>query len=137
MKSLVDTNVILDHLLQRAPFDADARKVLETLGKRRGSGFVAWHSLSNIHYITSLSAKKESVRPFLADLTTFLTVATVSHRDFQAALSYPMGDFEDAMQAAASKACGADYILTRNPKDFQHSPVPPILPEEWLRLFVG
>lgn len=48
------------------------------------------------------------------------------------AASLPMPDFEDAMQAAAARACGARHIVTRNVKDFERSPVPAITPQEAL-----
>lgn len=38
------------------------------------------------------------------------------------ALKLPMEDFEDALQAAAAQACGADYIITRNGRDFTKAP---------------
>lgn len=137
MKILVDTNVILDHLLERDPFAKEAWEVLETCRLGKCDGYVAWHSLSNIHYIASLSQNHNKLRPLLTELTQYLTVATVGHVDFRAALSFPMGDFEDAMQAAAAKACDADYIVTRNTKDFRYSPVTPMEPAEWLDLLTS
>ena len=43
-----------------------------------------------------------------------------------------MPDFEDAMQVAAARACGAQAIVTRNARDFQRSPIPAIGPEDAL-----
>ncbi len=40
-------------------------------------------------------------------------------------------DFEDAVQSAAASRIHADYIITRNTKDFQDSPIPAITPEEY------
>jgi hypothetical protein len=35
----------------------------------------------------------------------------------------PLQDFEDALQVAAARACGASFIATRNVKDFRNSPI--------------
>lgn len=49
----------------------------------------------------------------------------------------PMRDFEDALQVAAAMACGAQFIVTRNERDFKASPVPALSPEAFLRLYPG
>ena len=43
-----------------------------------------------------------------------------------------MRDFEDAMQVAAARACGARHIVTRNLRDYARSPIPSISPQEVL-----
>ena len=40
---------------------------------------------------------------------------------------------EDCLQAECAKDFSADYIVTRNVKDFQNSMIPAILPCEFLR----
>ena len=44
-------------------------------------------------------------------------------------------DFEDALQAASAKACGADWIVTRDEQGFRNCPVPAIVPAEFLARF--
>ena len=41
-------------------------------------------------------------------------------------------DFEDALQAAAAERVHADYLITRNVRDFKKSKVTAILPTEFL-----
>ncbi len=43
-----------------------------------------------------------------------------------------MADFEDALQVAATIACAADIILTRNTDEFKASTLPAMTPEEFL-----
>jgi hypothetical protein len=43
-----------------------------------------------------------------------------------------MSDFEDALQVSAAQACGADYIITRNGRDFVQSPLPALSPDDFL-----
>ncbi|WP_156829808.1 PIN domain-containing protein [Methylovulum miyakonense] len=44
----------------------------------------------------------------------------------------PLNDFEDAMQCASVMACDADVIVSRNIKDYQHSPIRALTPEQCL-----
>ena len=50
------------------------------------------------------------------------------------ALQLNMPDFEDALQASAAMACGANYIIARNVRDFKTSPVPALTPEAFQAL---
>jgi len=46
-----------------------------------------------------------------------------------------MSDFEDAIIAATALRENAEYIITRNIKDFTQSPIPAITPSDFLRRF--
>ena len=135
MKVLLDPNMILDHLLEREPFAKDSSKVIECLQSQPFQGFIAWHNISNIYSMASMSANSGQAKEVLKDLLKFLTVAPVSHEDLEAAFRFPIKNFEDAMQAAAALACKAECMVTRKIDDFQNSPVPAILPGEFLSLF--
>ncbi len=50
---------------------------------------------------------------FIGDLLAFAEVAPTSRTDAVNALSWAMPDYEDALQAAAALACGADWIITQ------------------------
>ena len=67
-------------------------------------------------------------RQFIADLLEFVEVVRTGTADVRYALDLPMSDFEDALQAAAARACGARAIVTRNVRDFARSPIPAITP---------
>ena len=71
-----------------------------------------------------------STRDFIVQLTHIVEVATTDTEGVRYAASLPMKDFEDAMQVAAARACGAGYIVTRNFKDYAHSPIPAISPQD-------
>ena len=42
-------------------------------------------------------------------------------------------DIEDYLQFECAASEGADYIVTRNTADFKNSPIPAILPEDFLK----
>ena len=69
-----------------------------------------------------------SSRDFIRGLLVWAQVAQTGTADAVAALDLPMPDFEDALQAAAAMACGAQVIVTRNERDFKGSPVPAMTP---------
>jgi len=94
--------------------------------------FVAWHTVSNFYDLVRPSRGPDRARAFLSDLTGFASVAAAGTDDLRFALALPLPDLEDAMQVAAARACGAQYIATRNLKDFQASPVPARTPAQLL-----
>lgn len=56
-------------------------------------------------------------------------------RVFAAARNTEFADFEDSMQNESALSAGADYIITRNKKDFENSTIPAVMAEEFLSLF--
>jgi predicted nucleic acid-binding protein len=51
------------------------------------------------------------------------------------ALSSSISDFEDAVQFYTAVYSDADYIITRNVKDFPQDSIPVLTPTEFLRYF--
>ncbi len=72
---LLDTDILIDLALDRKPFAEPAAGLLDTLEKRPGRAFVAWHSLSNFYYMVAPTRGKQEARDFLLDLTRFVDVA--------------------------------------------------------------
>jgi predicted nucleic acid-binding protein len=127
---LLDTDVLIDVALDRHPFSVAAGELLTLLERRPRRAFVAWHSLSNFYYLVSPTRGGDDARDFLLDLTRFVSVAPTGTEDFQYAALLPLEDFEDALQVAAARACGASFIATRNVKDFRNSPIAAKTPQE-------
>ena len=129
---LLDADVLLDVALDRAPYAEPSVALLDLLERRPRTAFVAWHTVANLLYLVRPSRGAQQAREFLLDLTGFVSVAPTDTDDLRYAASLPFPDLEDAMQVAAARACGAQYIATRNVKDFRKSPVPARTPEELL-----
>jgi len=128
MRILIDTNVLLDFAVGREPFFANSKQVLRWARDNPGEASVAWHSLSNLAYLMS-----GDVRGFLQDLLSYVEVPSVGTSDARRALHFPMSDIEDAMQAAAALAFRAQWIVTRNERDYRGSPVPALSPAKFLK----
>lgn len=129
---LLDTDVLIDVALDRHPHANASREVLDRLERGPRRAFVAWHTLSNFYYLVAPRRGGALTRDFIAELTDFVAVARTGTDAIRYAAELPMADFEDAMQVAAARACGARRIITRNTSDFKRSPIPALTPSEAL-----
>ena len=85
--------------------------------------------MSNFYYIVAPLRGGMSARDFIVELTRFVAVATTNTEPIRYAAVLPMADFEDALQVAAARACGARRIVTRNVKDYARSPIRAVDPQ--------
>lgn len=135
MRVLLDTNVILDQISLRQPFVNDSNRIINLCTDRQIEGFIAAHSVTNIFYILRHEMSLEERRKVLIGFCSLLTVVGIDKEKLVAALeNEDFSDVEDCLQTECAKSCGADYIVTRNVKDFQNSVIPAIMPDEFLKL---
>lgn len=125
---LLDTDVLIDVALERAPFVEPAAALLDALELRPGAAFIAWHTISNFFYLVAPARGRAMARRFLLDLARFANVAPTTTQSLRSAAGLAVGDFEDALQVAAAAACEADVIATRNTRDYGKSPIRAALP---------
>ena len=76
MKVLLDADVLLDTALHREPFAADSDRVIQWCQETPQAAMVAWHSISNLYYLLSLSRDDAKAREFITDLLRFVAVAS-------------------------------------------------------------
>ena len=127
---LLDTDVLIDIALDRRPYSGPASELLDRVERGAEAAYVAWHSISNLYYIVTPTLGGASARDFIVELTRFVAVAATDAESIRYAAELPMEDFEDAMQVAAARACGARHIVTRNVQDYKRSPIRAVAPEE-------
>lgn len=136
MKVFVDTNVVLDVLIGRKPFMESSSRVLEICGDERADGFLAAHSVTNIYYILRKHFDNDACRDILLNLFELFEIEQIDTDKLKSALEKrDFKDFEDCLQAECAVAVQAEYIITRNKKDFTHSEVPCLTPDEFCALF--
>ena len=97
-------------------------------------GWVATHSLTTLFYVINRLRNREIAVTALMNLLQIVTVAVVDDAVIRQALSWGWADFEDAVQMAAAANGGVDFLITRNPRDFQAGPVPVVQPAAFLTL---
>ena len=135
MRVLIDTNILLDALLGREPHFDNADKIIKLCADKKIEGFMAAHSIPNIFYILRKDMSEESRREVLLNLCDILMVASIDFNKIISALqNKDFSDLEDCLQSICAKDVKANYIITRNIKDFTSSEVPAILPEDFLAL---
>ncbi|MYD52524.1 MAG: PIN domain-containing protein [Dehalococcoidia bacterium] len=130
---LLDTDVLIDVALDRRPHSDPAAELLDRVEHGAEAASIAWHSVSNLYYVVTPTLGGVSARDFIVELTGFVAVATTDTEGIRYAAELPMKDFEDAMQVAAARACGARHIVTRNVQDYERSPIRAVVPQEALR----
>lgn len=130
VRFLIDCDVLIDFVSERQPHVADSARVFDYASERPGCAAVAWHSVANVAYIL----RKQDIRVPLLKGLAYLEVAAGDVNAVVSALSGPMTDIEDALQAAAAATFGADYIVTRDVGDFVNSPIQAVTPTEFLQL---
>ncbi|MDR1322762.1 MAG: PIN domain-containing protein [Gracilibacteraceae bacterium] len=130
---LLDTNVVLDILTKRSGYE-DSRAVLRHCETGCVEGFVSAVTVTDVMYILRKHIDQGTVRDSVQTLLSIVGVAGVLKGDIAAAFISGMKDFEDAVQASCAARTKADYIVTRNVKDFEHSPIPAVSPDDMLEL---
>lgn len=136
MRILIDTNVLADLLLGRNPYYDIAYDILTLCADKKVYGYLAAHSVPNLFYILRKFMTKEERRGALKDICQIVKVEEIDSFKIHSALdNEDFGDFEDCLQEECAVAIAADYIVTRNIKDFAASRVPAILPDEFLKKY--
>ena len=132
MKVLFDTNVVLDHLLEREPFVDAAEQLLSLVDTGRIDGVVCSTTATTIHYLASKAVGAQAAMAYLRKLLAIFDVACVDREVLLGALDAGFSDFEDAVLHQAACDIGAAAIVTRNGKDFVRSTLPVFDPIELL-----
>lgn len=132
MRLFLDINVILDVLANREPWVEDSGAVLSLLDQRQVEGLVAAHSVSTLYDLASKHLGHKRAVAALIDLLEHVTVTPLDEDILLRALSLGWDDVEDAAQAVSAQRTHADYIVTRNPADFEAATVPVVTPRQLL-----
>ena len=136
MKILFDTNIILDLLLDRAPFSELAVLLFEKVESGMLDGYICATAITTLDYllVKSLSAKN-AVRA-LKNIMKLFEIAPINRVVLDDALDSGFSDFEDAVIHAAAMHCGAQAIVTRDEKGFSKAQLAVYTPEALLKILM-
>ena len=123
MRLFLDTDILLDVLLEREAFLAGSAAVLDWAEAHPGQCAVSWHGLANIHYLS-----KDGAWDFIEELTDFCVIPGAGTPEMKRALGLGFKDLEDAMQTSTALFFGAQIIVTRNVADYLRSPIKVLRP---------
>lgn len=135
MKVLIDTNIAIDMMANRQDFQDDAAKVFTICIGGLAQGYFSSNSVCDLHYVLHHYFHDErQTRNSLEMWLNLVGILEVTGEDCKRALASPTSDYEDAVMEQTAKRNSCDYIITRNLKDFENSPVPAISPKEFIGL---
>ena len=137
MRVLVDTNIVLDYLLEREPYAESAKKIVVACKQKKVIGCIAAHTVSNMFFILRKTYSVEDRRKILKDICKLFDVEGIDRlKIIQALDNSDFKDFEDCLQMQCAKSFRADYILTRNLADYRDSEIACISPEEFCEKYL-
>lgn len=137
MRVPLDTNVVLDVLLMRAVWQADAEAILKAA--RESRLLVAFTSLSvaNVFYVARRHVGFTRAKLIVHECLQAFEILSVDRAALLAAEELPGSDFEDNIQIAAATAAGVDAIVTRDPAGFSGSSIAVLTPRQLLEQLGG
>ena len=96
MKVLLDTNVVLDVLLNRQPHVADSAQIFRLVEQGHLTGLLCATTITTLDYLLTQSLGRADSRPVLTRLLQLFDIAPVTRAVLEGALRSAMPDFEDA-----------------------------------------
>lgn len=130
MRVLLDTNVVLDVLLDRRPFAKEASQIFAMVEKSSIEGFLCATTVTTIDYLLGQALAPTKAREALQRLLSLFEIAPVNRPVLEQALRSGITDFEDAVLEQAGRLVDVDAITTRNLKDFEKSSISVFDPSE-------
>jgi predicted nucleic acid-binding protein len=123
---LLDLNVILDVILDRAPGAESASAVWAAIETGHGRGMIPAHGVTTIFYVLEKARGAAFARDGVERLLGVFGVVAVNGTVLKRALALGWPDFEDAVCAAAAEENGCEAIVTRDPDGYPDCPLPVI-----------
>lgn len=134
MKVAIDTNVVLDLLMDRRPWSAAGGELFAAIVRGELEGLICATSVTTLHYLAAREVGDEQARRNLRQLMTLCTPAPVTRAVLDAAFDLDLADFEDAVLHEAARFAGAEAIVTRDAKGFRKTTLPTVSPLECLQI---
>ena len=134
MKIFLDTNVLIDYLIEERPCHPAAFDFVQSAYRAGERLMFATSQATDVYYILKRIATEEAVRAGLVKLFQICELYPTSETACAAALDSPLSDYEDAVQVEVAREARCDYIVTRDLRDYGSSPVPFIDPAGFLAL---
>lgn len=130
-KIFIDTNILVDLLTDREPYTKFAIEIFDKASSKKIKLFTSSHSIATTHYLLKKYSEEKQLRDTLFKLLDFINVVAIDQDIIKKALKSKHKDFEDGIQIIAAYSIEKiDCIVTRNKKDFKHSEILVLSPDE-------
>ncbi len=134
MKILIDTNIVIDALTSREPWNEYAEKIFLMAANNIVDIYITASSATDIYYLIRKHLHStETARQIMGKLYSLVGILEVKGEDLIDALASPITDYEDAVVEQVAGRSGMKCIVTRNQKDYEASLTQIYLPEEFVR----
>ena len=130
MKLLIDANILLDVLQNREPHVRESSVIWKLCETERAKGYVSALTFANLVYIMRKELEPKKIDEILQALSLIFEFVDFSVADLSHAAELRWDDFEDAIKSVTATRVHADYIITRNVRDFKRSKVIVFTPSE-------
>lgn len=132
MKVFLDANVLIDVVQNRTDFVEASSKVLQ-LGLDGECELSASDiTFTTVSYYARKNRTKEQLYEVLQSLRDFIDIAPSGKTAIDWALQQKSKDFEDSIQYYSALRSGAEYIVSRNVRDYPFNDIPVVSPHDFL-----
>jgi len=131
----IDTNIIIDFITKRKPFDNNANKIFSLADNKNIILQTSSLSFANAYYIFSKSKINTDIelRKIFINLKTLIKIIPITSEIIDRSLADDLfSDFEDGLQYFAALKNKSDCIITRNLKHFKKSKISVFSPERFI-----
>lgn len=137
MRVLFDTDIVLDFLLERQQFSAEALALFTAHDQQQIDAFVNAITPINIFYVIRKEAGLQKAEQSVNAILASLEICKVNQKVLRDAALLPMTDYEDAVQVASAMNAQLDGIVTRNLRDYKNAPLPIYSPTDFIALLAA
>ena len=123
-KIFLDTNILLDVLLDRSPYVHPAQVIWSLAEKKKIRAAVSALSLRNVFFIIKKLSSSEKGYKAVETLVDLFQIVEVGSKMIQKALEIRLPDFEDAIQYYAALKFRAGVMISRDRSGFKASRIP-------------
>lgn len=134
MKILLDTNIVLDLLLDRKEFGKLAKEIFLKIENKKVKGFLCPTTITTIYYLLSKQLSKNRCNEAMESLLEMFEIVKIDKKVLVESLQNSGSDFEDSVIYTSAKFANVDIIITRDKKGFKNSKIKVIQPHEFLLL---
>ena len=127
---MIDANILLDVLQNREPHVQASSVIWKLCETEKARGYVSALTFANLVYIMRKELSPKNIEETLHALSLIFEFVDFNISDLSHAAELNWDDFEDAVQSVTAERVHADYIITRNVKDFAKSKVIAFTPSE-------
>ena len=132
-KVFLDTNVFLDHLLDR---DVHSSQLLKACEDGTVHGYASSASFYTLSYVVRKGISTSQTRKLLGDYLRFISILATQQNSLRISLDALFNDLEDGFQYfTALEEDTLDFFVTNNLKDFQKvsQQLPVISPKNFIK----